>query len=46
VVTLLLLTLVGTSIFSLRLQRSVDIEGPTGADGRVIADETVRIMRR
>jgi hypothetical protein len=42
----LMLTLVAGSIFSLGLRRSVDIDGPRGSDGRVIEDETVRIMRR
>ena len=43
---ILMLTLVGASIFSLGLQRNVNIDGPTDADGRVIADETVRITRQ
>ena len=45
-VTILMLTLVGASVVSLGLGRAVDIDGPRDAGGRVIADETVRIMRR
>ena len=45
-VTILMLTLVSASIFSLGLPRGVDIDGPRDADGQLIADETVRVMRQ
>jgi len=45
-VTILMLILVSASIFSLGLPRGVDFDGPRDADGQVIADETVRVMRQ
>jgi hypothetical protein len=45
-VMLLMLTLVAASVLSLGLRRAVEIDGPRDADGRVIADETVRIRRQ
>ena len=45
-VIILMLTLVAGSIVSLRLRRSVNIDGSRSSDGRVIADETVTITRQ
>jgi hypothetical protein len=45
-VIILMLTLVGLSMFSLGMHRRVTIDGPTDSEGRVMADETVRVMRR
>jgi hypothetical protein len=45
-VMILMVTVVGASVGSLSVRRSVTIEGPTDSAGRVIADETVRVTRR
>ncbi len=45
-VVVLMIALVSLSVGSLGLTRGVDIDGPRGADGQVIVDETVRISGR
>jgi hypothetical protein len=45
-VTVLMIALLGVSLGSLGVRRAVEIDGPRGYDGQVIADETVRIRVR
>jgi hypothetical protein len=45
-VVIVMLTLVAVSMFSLAMQRRVAIDGPTDSEGRVMADETVRVTRQ